>query len=55
MTLTINLEGNNYINVESYKSGNNPTFRDVIIIDKHQLLANTEESLNKIREWSEKK
>lgn len=53
--MNITLEGRNYINVESYKSGNNPTFSDVIIIDKHQLLANTEESLNKIREWSEKK
>ena len=49
--LTINLDGKCYINVESYKSGNNPTFTDVVIIDRKQLLEKTEESLQKIREW----
>ena len=51
MTLTINVESG-YINVQDYKSGNNPTFRDVVIIDRKELLENMGPSLLKINEWS---
>jgi len=50
MTLTINVESG-YINVQDYKSGNNPTFRDVIILDKKAFL----EEQGKVREWIKKK
>ena len=46
MTLTINVESG-YINVQDYKSGNNPTFRDVIILDKKAFL----EERDKVWEW----
>jgi len=46
MTLTINVESG-YINVQEYKSGNNPTLKDVIILDKKAFL----EEQDKVREW----
>ena len=46
MTLTINVESG-YINVQDYKSGNNPTLKDVIILDKKAFL----EERDKVREW----
>ena len=49
--LNFKLDGKCYIDVESYKSGDNPTFTDVVVIDRKKLLENTEESLQKIREW----
>ena len=50
MTLTINVESG-YINVQDYKSGNNPILKDVIILDKKAFL----EEQDKVREWIEKK
>ncbi len=50
MTLTIHLEGNCYVNVQDYKSGDHPTMTNVVVIDSKQLLENTKESIKKIKE-----
>ena len=48
---TIELNGQNYLDVD-WKGGKNPVpVHDVVIIDSKQLVENTEECLKQVKDW----